>query len=600
MKSRIYLLFLISSQLIFAFSAHSAATLRLNKKVYDAGEVIHIHYSGSENTSAIIAVFPPAYDPAGGERKGPPYLFVETEKESGRIAITTPLPAGRYVMALVEKKSCRALTDSVAFAVTYDPGIKNGYSHQLFIGPGDVPGMEGNGFADPQVMKNGRSWYITGTYNTNRGYLIETQDWQNKKIHLMEFDYNIPYLREHFSQENIGSHICWAFEVYKHTDGSWHGYGAILIKGWWTAICHFSPDPDPKATKAPITRWKLDKVLIDKAYDNHIVHEGKDLYMIYSSGEAGHIYLFAQKMKNPLELDENDAPRILLSDHKEALASELRNIGGTMKLYEAASISRIHAPGGTKYVMPYNVSDFALRSYKIGVAFSDTLMPAEGREYEKIYFNDEFNAWGSGSNAREVCYILQSQKKSLPNYHGRAFRSPGSGDIVHYKNNFYLLHHANFPPPAKDSTGQLSGYSGLRWTWLTPVDINFASPPASWLKASLPQDGTVAPGIASEKPHYEIGEKIVIHIENSAANWNDKVALFRASDSPLADVLNWSYTGNTQQPPGDLFEWEKRNEGVIDGCVEFKDGLPRTGNYEAHLFFADGETPAATAKFQVQ
>lgn len=600
MNFRIYLLLTVIAQLVFATSGQSAAKLELDKKIYPVGEAIHARYSGAEHTNAVIAVFPPAYDPAGGKKKGPPYLSVKIEKTSGQIKITTPLPAGNFVMALVEKKTYRALSNSIAFAVTYDPDIKTGRSHQLFIGPGDVPGLEMNGFADPQVMKNGRSWYITGTYNSNRGYLIETQDWEHKKSHLMEFDYNLPYIRKHFGRQDIGSHICWAFELYKHTDGSWHGYGAMLIKGWWSAICHFSPDPDPKATKAPITRWKLDKVLIDKAYDNRIIHEGNDLHIIYSKGEAGHINLFAQKMKNPLELSPQSPPRTLLSKNKDNLTSELRNIGGSMKLYEAPSISKIHAPGGTKYVMTYNVSDFALPSYKIGVAYSDTLFPPSGQEYTKTYLNDEFNAWGSGYNAQEVCYILQSQKKSLPNYHGRAFRSPGSGDLVQYKNNSYLLHHANFPTPNKDSIGKLSGYSGVRWAWITPIDINFQRPQSSWLKAKLPQNDSAPARISSHKTHYKIGEKIIIHMQNSAANWNDKVVLFRSEENKPNNALNWCYTNNTQQAPKNLFEWEKRKEGIIDGSVEFKDGLPSEGNYEARLFFADSKVPAATVKFQIK
>jgi hypothetical protein len=131
---------------------------------------------------------------------------------------------------------------------------------------------------------------------------------------------------------------------------------------------------------------------------------------------------------------------------------------------EGMNISHVVLPSGSKYVMFYSTGDFALNNYKLGIAYSDVLIPSAGKQYSKPKVNDGFNVWGNSKPNREVVYILQAQKSGWSNYCGTLVNGPGLGNLVQYMGNYYIVFHARFP-------GQMGSGKG-RWIWICPVDLD--------------------------------------------------------------------------------------------------------------------------------
>ena len=91
----------------------------------------------------------------------------------------------------------------------------------------------------------------------------------------------------------------------------------------------------------------------------------------------------------------------------------------------------VESPGlfrhGGKFILFYSVGDFALNNYKLGAAYSDRLIPPDGKRYENSVRRDERKVWGEQPSPVEVVYVLQSQKRDWPNDCGGLVVGPGAG-----------------------------------------------------------------------------------------------------------------------------------------------------------------------------
>jgi hypothetical protein len=97
------------------------------------------------------------------------------------------------------------------------------------------------------------------------------------------------------------------------------------------------------------------------------------------------------------------------------------------------------------------------------------------------------------------------------------------------------------------------------------------------------------PTIAITKGLYARGETIVTNFGNASGNPRDWVGIF-AAGAPNTSYLLWYYTDGTQIGTG----------GIINGSVNFPNGLPNPGNYEARLFFSGNYILKASTTFRVQ
>jgi hypothetical protein len=135
--------------------------------------------------------------------------------------------------------------------------------------------------------------------------------------------------------------------------------------------------------------------------------------------------------------------------------------------------------------MFYNVGDFAISNYKLGVAYCDVLIPPEGRYYTKSKSVDRRNLWDNGAGVSEVAYLFQTYIPAWHNYLGKYLSAPGLGTLIEYNGNYYTVFHGIRPDQPAGATGQLAGTARSRWVYIAPVEIDFSVPETDtkkWIK----------------------------------------------------------------------------------------------------------------------
>ncbi len=328
--------------------------------------------------------------------------------------------------------------------------------------------------ADPFVFRDGTDWYLTGT----RSYLLQGKELSRDALKRVD-------MKLDFGKPRTGF---WSLSLYKHTDGTYHAYPTILHGGWKTEVGHLVPEEGQKWTDGhPITKWRLDKVVAGDskngkgAYDGKIVSDTDGtIYLIYVSAAPGvrDNCIWAQRMLDPGTVDSSFKPRILIKP--EGYRSEDRN-PGFIQLLEGANFTRIAG----RFVMTYSVGDFMLDNYKLGLAYSDTLIPPEGKYYRKVLIPDPKNLWGNPKPGKEVKYLLQSQKADWPNFCRSLVAGPGIGTILSIDGQYRLVFHGWMP-----ETEGPKRKGAQRQTWMIPLKVSISdkTPMDKWIEPVLPEE----------------------------------------------------------------------------------------------------------------
>jgi hypothetical protein len=557
-----------------------APTISLDKSSYYSTEDITITWSDAPgNTEDRVALYLPDWAPPGScsTQIYLPLSWADVSGTSGQTTIDNVLVPGDYVAVYMVDNKCAA-GNFINFSVAAGPATGRDIEPKMLMSYSE------GGLADPQIYEEGGTYYITGTSSGAWGPIYSTDDFVTINTQWMEIDTTPwPYGYQHI----------WAFEIYKHTDGTYHGYGYDYDRG---GLYHFEPDPDPATTTFPVLRWK-EKEFLTWDYDSKVIHDGTDLWLFsaYQSEGSGHIPTYVHRMSDPGTIDTSYTPHRVMSENGNWLTSELRNRGGAMKIHEGASPLQVTAGGTTKWVMPYTVGDYANRRYKIAFGYSDVLVPPASGEYAKATKADTQNVWASGVNAQEVVYVTQTEKPSWPNYHAAIYGNPGSGDIFEYNGSYYMLFHATMPLMTDDMRGG-SSYFG-RSLWVVPLDFDFTGSMDTWAAVDLP-DGEAAPVLTPSKAIFGTGEDIVINFENAGQGAWDQIRLHNdgAADGSF---LDWNYVqglSKTFLAPwgGDVWTWENTIYG-FSGSMTFP-GISTPGDYDARFFFV-GNTLAASCDF---
>lgn len=273
----------------------------------------------------------------------------------------------------------------------------------------------------------------------------------------------------------------WGFTVYVHDDGSYHAYGTLHLGDFHTVVAHFAPAAGEKWSKGrPIAKWRMTNVLLGdvasrqwNVYESKVVRDGDGpLWLVHCAGVSPtRNEIRAQRLRGPAEVDRRfDAQTLLRPD---GYRSEDRNDPGGLQLVEGASLTRI----GGKWVLLYSVGDYAQISYKLGVAYSDRLIPAPGEFYEKVLLPDPQHVWGNEGRADEVGYLLQSAHAEWPNFCGRSVAGPGLGSIVSGKDGARLVFHGYKPDDARRDPAD-------RFVWQMPLAISISvdKPMSEWIR----------------------------------------------------------------------------------------------------------------------
>ena len=132
-------------------------TISLDKSVYYSGEDITVTYSGSTgNPTDAIAYSYSIYSKAGPYT----YSFDGVTGTDGQIELKNILAPGEYTATYMYDGD-GPIGNKVEFSVIAGPPTGRDVETKVLIGPG----VTGGGLADPQVFKEGSTYYITGTYS---------------------------------------------------------------------------------------------------------------------------------------------------------------------------------------------------------------------------------------------------------------------------------------------------------------------------------------------------------------------------------------------------------------------------------------------------
>ncbi len=234
----------------------------------------------------------------------------------------------------------------------------------------------------------------------------------------------------------------WGFVVHRDSDGIYHAYGTLHLGNYHTIIAYFELQPSETWEKGkPITKWKFKNVVVGdpskqdwNCYESKILQDkDKTLYLMYVERTGRDNFIYAQKLKSWGRIDAAAPRRLML--RSEGYRSEDRDKPGGMQIVEGGSI--IEWKG--KYILLYSAGDFLLNNYKLGMAFSDTLIPAKGHMYHKVKIPDPKKVWGDKGSKEEIGYLLQSEKPQWPNYCGNVAAGPGLGSLVTIDDKPWLL-----------------------------------------------------------------------------------------------------------------------------------------------------------------
>jgi len=292
---------------------------------------------------------------------------------------------------------------------------------------------------DPQVFHDGSDWFIFGT--AARPFFLQGREFGVGKMRRVELDVD-------YGDFAHRVHQVWGMVVEREPDGRCHAYGTLHLGDYRTVIAAFAPRDGARWEPGkPVTRWRLASVMVGDAdrgdcgyYESKVLREAdgsRHLMYVARVGRDNHI--LARRMKSPTELDPSAKPRLLL--RPSGYRSEDRNGPGGMQLVEGPSLTRLTG----KFVLLYSVGDFRLNNYKLGMAFSDTLMPPEGSTYRTVRHALPAVAGGRPDAGEEIAYLLQSEHADRPNHIGHAVVGPGLGSVVEVGGRHWLFFHGYKP-----------------------------------------------------------------------------------------------------------------------------------------------------------
>jgi hypothetical protein len=223
--------------------------------------------------------------------------------------------------------------------------------------------------------------------------------------------------------------------------------------------------------------------------------------------------IYAQKMKSWSEIDASAPRRLLLKP--EGYRSEDRNGPGSMQLVEGGSIIKWNG----KYILLYSVGDFLLQNYKLGMAFSNSIIPPQGQTYRSVKLPDPKRIWGKSNHPDEIGYLLQSEKPEWPNFSARFVVGPGLGSIVKIDDRPWLFFHG-YKPDDRERRPE------NRFVFRTPITIatDRNEPKLSWLHVDLPDERMRGPQRHKERAKVaKTFEKLLVPnaVWEGLSDWGD-------------------------------------------------------------------------------
>ena len=280
-------------------------------------------------------------------------------------------------------------------------------------------------FSDPYYVPyaNSQEIYIAGT---TPSYLECNQTLSSECAHKHHNNYNSSGALQQAAQR-VGTNICSAagihpFHIGPEGNRTWDAVVTLHVSNkpchaisGWSVIVHAHPTNE-SIKDTPPKSWVGDNILIGSFSENvDANYDGK-----YFQTPAGELYLLYHKQTSTAPTRDGGVARpmddfntttpgandtwLLLPD--EDLNSENYHPGNkSFKLIETGNMAFIN----DKFVMAYSAGAYNNQSYKLGVAYSDTFLPAPGQQYRKVMKDNPDELWNS-TGKQEVYYLLQAEE----------------------------------------------------------------------------------------------------------------------------------------------------------------------------------------------
>jgi hypothetical protein len=247
----------------------------------------------------------------------------------------------------------------------------------------------------------------------------------------------------------------------------------------WSIIVHAHPE-NASAVDLPPTSWVGDQVLIGSFAKNvDANYDGK-----YFQTPAGQLYLVYQKqhskspkrdgvvawpMDDPTNKTPGSEPKILLLPDDDLNSENYVADRNDFKLIETGNIQVI----GDKFLMAYSVGAYNHRSYKMGIAYSDTFLPSNGQQYRKVIKNNPQRFWKS-QGQKEVYYLLQADQKQGWHYVGDQVLAPAVPTVAQIgQNGGWAATFAGYDPDEPSiKDGKKKFVASRRRPYFVNLDVN--------------------------------------------------------------------------------------------------------------------------------
>lgn len=290
--------------------------------------------------------------------------------------------------------------------------------------------------------------------------------------------------------------------AYLDGSGAWHMVASASVNKTsasanpWYVLIHLHPTSPSSTTVLP-DQWSADAVLVgslstyaDANYAGKYYNDNGQLYLVYVR------HVTKPSAENVLVAQAMESTTVLAPSEPVVLISASRTNGGynseyyvwpdpgsyTFKLLETGNITKIAG----KYALAYSTGGYNRPDYKIGVAWSDTFLPASGQTYKRALMQDTAGIWGNVGHD-EVVYLLQSMEPNWPNYVGTQVIAPGVPSILQGNAGSWFLFFAGYAPddnPTLTSTGLFDG--SHRRPYYVPLNVNV--PASATVEATSPYD----------------------------------------------------------------------------------------------------------------
>ena len=299
--------------------------------------------------------------------------------------------------------------------------------------------------------------------------------------------------------------------VYQDNAGKWQMATTVTVHNLvvnptlqpWNVILHASPATESPldSNGVPLT-WISDTLLVGSFttrasanYDGKYIEDSNTLYLIYSqnlqSRPTSQDGIVAQPMQSATQLGSTGTTTLLAPENNadSGYKSELfdcQNATDQFKLIETGNITLVNG----KYAMAYSSGSYETPCYKVGIAWSDSLLGP----YKKVLQQDVSNVWQNFTPEPEVLYLIQALQPAWPNFVGATVQGPGVPSLVQYPAGTWYLDFAGYDPSVPQSAGvfnpKLRQPYAMRLTVNIPSGATVSTTPnaslASWITATAP------------------------------------------------------------------------------------------------------------------